>query len=258
MAEDAPLSRDELVLQVNKAHHGATYSDASATGKALAAQSKMPRVVAENVGAGFGQWDFFPEATEIVDFALAYVPPENEDSAMAMARAWASDDANGRHTMLALIGRDILKHESRRLGLTKLEELCEETRATRANEMRKALGLEVAAGKAEAPARPRAAASSAPKERAARAPKGAPKAEFQIPAKMPKPAFVPPKKAAPAPPARRFTHPKFGEGTLEKVEGVGEEAKLTVKFAGGSKTLKASFLTEIATASEVTASHPEG
>jgi len=252
MADEVPLTRDELITQVFKAHHGATYADASATGKALASQSKLPTVVAVNVGAGFGQWDFFPEATEIVDFALGYVPPSNEDEAMAMAKTWASDDANKRHTMLALIGRDILKHESRRLGLAKLQELCEETRATRANEMRKGLGLEIAAGaKLDGPAK-------APRESKPRAPKGAPKPEFQIPAMMPKPARAAPKKIEPRAPARRFSHPKFGEGVLERTEGVGEAAKHTVKFATGSKTLLAHFLTEIATAPPPTASQREG
>lgn len=252
MADDVPLTRDELITQVFKAHHGATYSDASATGKALASQSKLPPIVAQNVGAGFGQWDFFPEATEIVDFALAYVPPSNEEEAMAMAKTWASDDANGRHTMLALIGRDILKHESRRLGLAKLQELCEETRATRANEMRKGLGLEVSAG-----ARPGAPAKPA-REPKPRAPKGAPKQEFKIPAMMPKPARVAPKPVAAAPPPRRFSHPKFGEGVLERTEGTGDTAKHTVKFASGSKTLMAQFLTEIATAPPAPASQQEG
>ncbi|MBX3225755.1 MAG: hypothetical protein KIT84_30740 [Labilithrix sp.] len=252
MADDALLSRDELVAQVAKAHHGASYAEASATGKALAACSKLPRVVAENVGAGFGQWDFFPEATEIVDFALAYVPPADEAAAMAMARTWAADDAGGKRTMLALIGRDVLKHEARRLGLTTLVELCEETRATRANELRRSLGLEAAAVAKPKPG------PDAPAKPARKRERAAPKAEFQVPARMPKPAFVPPKKAAPPPPARRFSHPKFGEGVLERTEGNGDDAKHTVKFASGTKTLLARFLTEIATTSESAASQEQG
>jgi ankyrin repeat protein len=38
-------------------------------------------------------------------------------------------------------------------------------------------------------------------------------------------------------------HPKFGEGVVEKVEEVGNEAKLTIRFAVGTKTLLAKFVT---------------
>lgn len=231
----AAPSRDELLAMVAKAHHGSTYAESTAAGKALAAQSKLPRVVAENLGANFGQWSFFPEIVDIVDFALRYVPPSTPEEVWTIARTWAADDAAGRQTMMALVGQDILQHELRRIAVPELRALVEETRAAKALELRAGLGLDVPAAKA-------------PKKAAARAtaPKGAaPKTTQPIPTKMPKPAFVPPPKAAPAAAAKRFSHPKFGEGVLEREDGSGDEAKLTVKFASGSKTLLRRFLVEV-------------
>jgi hypothetical protein len=57
--------------------------------------------------------------------------------------------------------------------------------------------------------------------------------------------FVPPKKREPPPPPRRFQHPKFGEGVLERLEGEGPDAKLTIKFGAGSKTLLARYVSEV-------------
>ena len=45
--------------------------------------------------------------------------------------------------------------------------------------------------------------------------------------------------------AKKFNHPKFGDGELVSQDGVGEEAKLTIKFAAGTKTLLARFVTEV-------------
>jgi hypothetical protein len=39
------------------------------------------------------------------------------------------------------------------------------------------------------------------------------------------------------------THPKFGQGTISAVSGSGAEAKVTVKFSSGERTLLAKFLT---------------
>ena len=64
---------------------------------------------------------------------------------------------------------------------------------------------------------------------------------------MPKPAFVRPAKSAPPPPAKRMHHPKFGDGVLESQDGVGPDAKLTIKFESGSKTLLARYVTELPT-----------
>jgi hypothetical protein len=61
---------------------------------------------------------------------------------------------------------------------------------------------------------------------------------------MPRATFRPPVKPAPQAAAKRFHHPKFGEGVLEAQDGVGPEAKLTIKFASGSKTLLARYVTE--------------
>src|SRR5437762_11344627 len=91
-----PLSRDELVDLVARAHRGAAYAECAHAGKMLAAQSRLPKLVAENLGAGFGQWDFFPEPAAVVVFALGYAPPSTEEELWAVARAWASDDAAGR------------------------------------------------------------------------------------------------------------------------------------------------------------------
>lgn len=238
----APVTREELIKMVARAHADAPYAEASLAGKTLAAQSKLPRVIAENLGAGFGQWDFFPEATEIVDFASSYEPPQNEEDIWKLARAWATDDAGSKHTLMALVGREIVMHELRRVSfqLPQLKELVEETRQNRANTMRAALGLAV-----PPPEKAPAAAPSAPaKERKPRAAASA-EPKRPIPTRMPKPEFVPPPKKEAPPPPKKFAHPKFGEGTLEKQDGNGIEAKLTVKFASGTKTLLAKFLTEV-------------
>lgn len=247
-----PLSRDELIVLVTKAHGASAYADSSLAGKTLAAQSKLPKLVAENLGAGFGQWDFFPEVADIVDFALAYVPPSNEEEMWTLVRAWATDDATGKHTTLRLIGQDLFVHELRRIEVPKLKALFDERRPGRALTLREELGLPVPekrarAAKAEKAAAPPAASSGASADGAPAEPKPVrvPLPKGDGPIKMPKPKFVPPVKAAPPPPAKRYMHPKFGEGVLETQDGVGEEAKLTVKFAVGSKTLLAKYLTEL-------------
>jgi hypothetical protein len=238
--EVVPLSRDDLVALIARAHQSGAYAESSLAGKTLAAQCKLPRLIAVNLGAGFGQWDFFPEAADIVDFAFAYVPPENEDDLWKIARAWATDDAASRHTLLALVGREIMQHELKRIEAPKLRELFDETSPARSRELRVALGLDAPAADAVAKAEPK---------RAPRAPKAAaaPAVKREIPTKMPKPEFKKPPPKAPPPPARRFQHPKFGEGVLEACAGEGPEAKLTIKFAAGSKTLLAKYVTEIPT-----------
>jgi len=240
MSDDPILSRDELVNLVAKAHGASSsYSDSSLAGRSLAAQSKLPKLVATNLGAGLGQWDFFPEAKDIVDFAFAYVPPATEEDALAMARTWAADDAAGRQTLMALVGRDILQHELRRIDAPKLRELFDETNPARVHELRASLGLPVASA-----ALASAAPAAAPAKRAT-SPKRAAAPKREIPTRMPKPEFRrPPPKVAPPPP-KRFSHPKFGEGVLETRSGEGPDAKLTIKFEGGSKTLVARFVTEL-------------
>ena len=138
-----PTTRDEVVAMIARAHQESAYGDSALAGRTLAAQSKLPKVIAENLGAGFGQWDFFPEAAEIVDFALAYVPPTTEEELWTLARSWASDDASARHTLMALVGREIVQHELRRIDVPKLRELFDEVRPTRALALRASLGLEV-------------------------------------------------------------------------------------------------------------------
>jgi hypothetical protein len=232
-ATDEIFSRDELVTLVAKAHGASSYGDSSLAGRALAAQSRLPKLVATNLGAGFGQWDFFPEPAEIVDFALGYAAPATPDDVWRLARAWAEDDAAGKHTLMALVGRDILQHELRRIDVAELRELFDETRGARVHELRVKLGLPTKA--------PAVTAKSVKRTPAVRAPalKG------EVPARMPKPEFkrLPPK--APPPPPKRFAHPKFGEGVLETKQGEGPEAKLTIKFQSGSKTLLARFVTEL-------------
>lgn len=218
MTYAATLSRDELVALVARAHQGSAYSESALAGRTLAAQSKLPKLVAENLGAGFGQWDFFPEAAEIVDFALAYTPPSTEEELWAMARAWASDHEAARPTVMALVGREIVQHELRRFDVPKLRELLE--------------------ARTPEPAKPQIARS-----KRARAP-AAPVVKREIPARMPKPEFKSPPKPAPPPEAKRFTHPKFGEGVLQSQDGVGPEAKLTIQFESGAKTLLARYVTE--------------
>jgi hypothetical protein len=208
----APKTRDELVAMVAGAHSGSGYTDAALAGRTLAAQSKLPRVIAENLGAGFGQWTFFPEAAEIVDFALAYVPPSTEEDLWVLARSWAADDAAARHTLMALVGREIVQHELRRVDVAPLRQLLEETRPTPA--------------------------------RALRPP---PAAAPVTPTRMPKPELKRPAKAEAAPPSRRFVHPKFGEGVLASQDGAGPDAKLTIKFESGPKTLLARYVAEIPT-----------
>ena len=105
---------------VARAHGDAPYAEAALAGKTLAACSSLPGKVAENLGAGFGQWDFFPSAAEIVDFALRYASPSSPEDVWALARAWASDDASRRPTPLALVGREILQKELARFELPAL------------------------------------------------------------------------------------------------------------------------------------------
>jgi hypothetical protein len=62
---------------------------------------------------------------------------------------------------------------------------------------------------------------------------------------MPKPKLKAPAKPAAAPEPKRYRHPKFGDGVLRAQDGVGPEAKLTIEFATGQKTLLARFVTEL-------------
>jgi hypothetical protein len=238
----APLPREELVALVARAHHASAYSESALAGRTLAAQSKLPKLVAENLGAGFGQWDFFPEAADIVDFALAYTPPSSEEELWALVHSWASDDAASRQTVMALVGREVVQHELRRIDVPKLRELFDETRPARARELRVSLGLEVRPlepAKSET-TRGKRSAAALPAKRAAPS-AGTP----HVPARMPKPQLRSPAKPAAAPEARRLTHPKFGEGVLTSQDGVGPEAKLTIQFASGPKTLLARYVTEL-------------
>lgn len=130
--EDTLPSRDELVTMVARAHGDAPYAESQLAGRNLAAQSKLPEIVAENLGAGFGQWDFFPAPAAVVDFALGYVPPAAIDDVLALAKAWAADDANARPTVLALVGREILQHELRRFELPDLRAVVDEVDPARA------------------------------------------------------------------------------------------------------------------------------
>jgi hypothetical protein len=233
---EVPPTRDELVVMVARAHRDAPYAESALAGRTLATQSKLPKIVAENLGAGFGQWDFFPEAADIVDFAITYTPPASVEDVWTLAKAWAADDAAGRPTALALVGREILQHELRRFDLPELRAVVDEVAQARARELRVSLGLPVA---------PETNAAAPPKRAAAR-PKRSPAASApDIPARMPRPEFKRPPPAPPPAPAKRFTHPKFGEGVLVSQDGVGEDAKLTIKFAGGAKTMLARFVTEL-------------
>ena len=257
----APLTRDELIALIARAHQASTYGESALAGRTLAAQSRLPKVIAENLGAGFGQWDFFPEAADIVDFALAYTSPATEEELWTMARAWASDDAAARQTLIALIGREILQHELRRIDVPKLRDLLDEAKPARARELRVSLGLEVRAlapAKAESKrSKPTVAASPAPAAHQTKpaaspfaaasvpAPASVSAGPREIPTRMPKPQFKRPPKPAPPADAKKFQHPKFGEGVLESQDGVGPEAKLTIKFDTGSKTLLARYVTEL-------------
>jgi hypothetical protein len=245
----APATREELIAMVTRAHLESAYSASSLAGQTLAAQSALPKVIAVNLGAGFGQWEFFPDVADIVDFACAYVPPATEEDLYAMARTWAADDAAKRPTLMALVGREIILHELRRIDVPALRELFEESRPARALALRTSLGLPlppVTSTPASRASDRRAASASKPAPEAKPAAPAKPAAaKAGIPARMPKPVFVPPAKRAPDPPARRFVHPTFGEGLLERQDGVGGDSKLTIKFGAGSKTLLARFVTEV-------------
>lgn len=243
----AVLPRDELVALVARAHLGAPYAECKEAGTALADQSQLPRRFAENLGAGFGQWTFFPEPHEFVEFACAYVTPRTADDIWALARAWAADDAASRPTVLALVGKELLLLELQRIDVPELAAFFNE-RGARALERRRALGLEMPAERPRraAPTRKEEAAPPAPEATTASvvAPKVAKAAAPEGPLKMPKPTFT--RVKPPPPPApRHFTHPKFGAGVLERVDGVGDEAKLTIRFESGTKTLLARFVTEV-------------
>jgi hypothetical protein len=240
-AEDpiVPASRDELVTMVTRAHGNAPYAESALAGRTLAASSKLPKKVAENLGAGFGQWDFFPSAEEIVDFALAYVPPATPEDGWALARAWASDEAAGRPTPLALVGREILQQELVRFDLPALRAAIDEVDPVRARELRIAAGLEVG------PESKTAAKTKTTKRAPPRAKTPAVTAAPQEPGRMPKPQFKPPPPPPPPAAAKRFSHPKFGEGVLVSQDGTGQDAKLTIKFESATKTLLAQFVTEL-------------
>ena len=161
-----------------------------------------------------------------------------------MARAWASDDAAARRTLMALVGREILQHELRRIEIPKLRELIDEVRPSRARDLRTSLGLEVpplAPAPKPLERRPSKPKAEAPPVKRTAVPAGS----VETPARMPKPAFRAPAKPAPRAEPRRFTHPKFGEGMLESQDGVGAEAKLTIRFASGARTLLARYVTEV-------------
>jgi hypothetical protein len=245
---ETPISRDELIALVARAHLGAPYGECKLAGAALADQSKLPRLIAENLGAGFGQWTFFPEPREVVEFACTYVPPANADDAWALARKWAEDDAASRPTVLALIGRELMQVELRRVAVPELAAFFNEPRGALA--LREKLGLAMPAARAR-PAAP-ATAETPPKEAAPRerreprpAPKPATPSELgEGLLKMPKPILTR-AKVEPAPAPRHFEHPKFGSGVLEKIDGTGADAKLTIRFASGTKTLLARFVTEV-------------
>ena len=236
---DPPLSRDELIALIARAHQDSAYAESTLAGRTLAERSKLPKLVAENLGAGFGQWTFLPEAADIVDFALAYTPPSTEAEVWALARSWASDDAAARPTLMALVGREILQHELRRIAVPALRELFDEARPSRVRELRASLGLDVPAYPAAKAERTRA------KPIVPTPPARAPVATHGTPARMPKPEFKRPPKAAPEALAKRFHHPKFGEGVLETQDGIGPEAKLTIRFDGGSRTLLARYVTAV-------------
>jgi PcrA/UvrD tudor domain len=239
--EAVPCSRDELITMVARAHGNAPYAESAHAGRTLAASSKLPKKIAENLGAGFGQWDFFPSAVEIIDFALGYVPPAAPEDAWALARAWAADEAGGRSTPLALVGREILQHELRRFDLPDLRAAVDEVGPARARELRVAIGLEVGPEKETKTATTAKLSSPRPKRSASTS--TAPPRE--IPTRMPKPEFKRPPPPPPAAAAKRFSHPKFGEGVLVSQDGAGEDAKLTIKFAAATKTLLARFVTEL-------------
>ena len=248
--EEIPPTRDELVVLVSRAHLGAPYGECKLAGTALANQSKLPRLIAENLGAGFGQWTFFPEAREVVDFACAYAPPANADEAWALARKWAEDDAASRPTVLALIGRELLQFELRRIGepVLELAAFFNEPRATGALALREKLGLAIPPPRARGAAPEPAAAPKEAPAREKREPRPAPKPATPSELgegllKMPKPILTR-AKVEPTPAPRHFEHPKFGAGVLEKIEGIGDDAKLTIRFASGTKTLLARFVTE--------------
>jgi hypothetical protein len=242
---DAPMPRDELVALVARAHGGAAYAESVQAGKTLAAQSKLPRLVAENLGAGFGQWSFFPEPAAVVDFALAYASPATEEDVWALARTWASDDAASRHTMMALVGRDILLHELRRIDVPKLRDLVAETNAARERELRAELHLDVPPAAAPKGARSRAAPSASPaREKRAPRPVQTPAPNGDMLMRMPKPERRAIPKPPPPPEPKCYSHPKFGEGVLQSSDGTGEDAKLTIKFESGTKTLLARYVTE--------------
>lgn len=61
------------------------------------------------------------------------------------------------------------------------------------------------------------------------------------PVAPPPPVEPPPAPAGP----RRVVHPKFGEGTVVAQEGEGDEAKLEIAFAVGTKKLQAKFVRDV-------------
>jgi hypothetical protein len=133
----------------------------------------------------------------------------------------------------------------RRIDVPKIRTLVVETNAARARELRAELGLDVPPSSAVKP--PRARADKPVREKRPRPPPQAPAPNGDMLMKMPKPDWRANAKPPPAPPPepKRYSHPKFGEGVLQSSDGVGEDAKLTIKFEGGTKTLLARYVTEL-------------
>jgi hypothetical protein len=211
------LSRDDLVALVARAYRaGASWSDGERAGQALAARSALPPEMAHQLGSGWGPLPFSGEPEELVDFALSYRAPSTAGELLALARLWAQDWIAGKKSLHAALGGDLVKQALSTVPLPELAPLMRALQRQREALMRAEmikLGL----------------VSSLPE-----------------PLPEPPPAEPSAPAAAPVPVTRRFRHPKFGEGELLSEEGEGAQAKVTIRFRSGDKTLLASFVEPIA------------
>ena len=117
-----PKNREELLALVERAHgEGAHVFDHDRAANALASMSRLPRAIAETLGAGLEQLAAeWPSTSDIVDFALAYEPPATREELFALLRRWLDDRTAGRPTVLVAIGEDLLAERQAALGTPEL------------------------------------------------------------------------------------------------------------------------------------------
>jgi len=197
------ISRQGLIDILRRAHdHGLDFELAV---EAFSGRTQLPRHIAEQLATGGGQlFPGWPSVEHIVDFGLAFVLPTSAESVWSLARAWASDTAQGSITVPSAFGAELLRAALAEIRIPELLALLNARTETKRRTLHEQLGLALA------------------------------------PAAEPTEVLEP---QAPAPRAPiRVRHVKFGDGVVIDQEGEGPAAKLTIAFESGTKRLQASFV----------------